>query len=103
MVEGGARVIKSFFAQEFSSSASQGVIDSIVVTVAPTFVGHNGVGYNITFEEVCRMVMHRHLADIYNRIPVSFTLPRICLEAILFLLCLGSTNKNPLVKFLKYE
>ncbi|KIK52052.1 hypothetical protein GYMLUDRAFT_88833 [Collybiopsis luxurians FD-317 M1] len=40
MVEGGAQVIRSFF--------SQGVtfVDTIIVTVAPTFVGEDGVSYN---------------------------------------------------------
>lgn len=40
MVEGGAQVIRSFF--EESS-----VIDTIIVTVAPTFVGANGLGYGV--------------------------------------------------------
>ncbi|KAK7058532.1 2,5-diamino-6-(ribosylamino)-4(3H)-pyrimidinone 5'-phosphate reductase [Paramarasmius palmivorus] len=40
MVEGGARVIKSFFADE-------SVVDTIIVTIAPTFVGDDGVGYNV--------------------------------------------------------
>jgi len=38
MVEGGARIIESFF-KECS------VVDSLIVTVAPTFVGADGVGY----------------------------------------------------------
>jgi 2,5-diamino-6-(ribosylamino)-4(3H)-pyrimidinone 5'-phosphate reductase len=41
MVEGGARVIRSFFA----ASASSSLVDSIIVTVAPIFVG-DGVGYS---------------------------------------------------------
>ncbi|KAK1234857.1 2,5-diamino-6-(ribosylamino)-4(3H)-pyrimidinone 5'-phosphate reductase [Marasmius sp. AFHP31] len=56
MVEGGARVIKSFFGEEFSSSSGQGIIDTIIVTVAPTFVGHNGVGYGIDLEEDTRFL-----------------------------------------------
>jgi len=38
MVEGGARIIGSFFKEDSA-------IDTIIVTVAPTFVGANGVGY----------------------------------------------------------
>ncbi|KAF9270693.1 dihydrofolate reductase [Marasmius fiardii PR-910] len=53
MVEGGAGIIKSFFAEEFSQN--QGIIDNIVITVAPTFVG-SGVGYNIDVEEDTRFV-----------------------------------------------
>ncbi|THV01415.1 bacterial bifunctional deaminase-reductase [Dendrothele bispora CBS 962.96] len=44
MVEGGARVIRSFFSA--SGSASSGMVDSIIVTVAPMFVGDDGVGYS---------------------------------------------------------
>jgi len=50
MVEGGARVIGSFFAETVSSGKS--VIDTIVVTVAPTFVGMEGVGYGAQLEKV---------------------------------------------------
>ncbi|CAL1694171.1 unnamed protein product [Somion occarium] len=38
MVEGGAQVIRSFFAEANS-------VNTIIVTVAPTFVGNDGVGY----------------------------------------------------------
>ncbi|KAK7465500.1 2,5-diamino-6-(ribosylamino)-4(3H)-pyrimidinone 5'-phosphate reductase [Stygiomarasmius scandens] len=44
MVEGGARVIRSFLSA--SASASSGLVDSIIVTVAPMFVGEDGVGYS---------------------------------------------------------
>ncbi|PFH52228.1 hypothetical protein AMATHDRAFT_140603 [Amanita thiersii Skay4041] len=40
MVEGGARVISSLFAQHSH------LIDTIIVTVAPLFVGDDGVSYN---------------------------------------------------------
>ena len=50
MVEGGASVIKSFL------DASQGgVVDTIIVTVAPTFVGEDGVGYGVQLGEVSRL------------------------------------------------
>ncbi|KAI4521207.1 bacterial bifunctional deaminase-reductase [Schizophyllum commune Loenen D] len=46
MVEGGASVIRSFL------DASQGgVVDTIIVTVAPTFVGEDGVGYGVKLGE----------------------------------------------------
>ena len=47
MVEGGASVIRSFL------DASQGgVVDTIIVTVAPTFVGEDAVGYGVQLGEV---------------------------------------------------
>jgi len=48
MVEGGARVIKSFLTstqQHSATTSSGGTVDAIIVTVAPTFVGQEGVGY----------------------------------------------------------
>lgn len=42
MVEGGARIIGSFFAE-----AGRSAIDSLIVTVAPTLVGTEGVGYGV--------------------------------------------------------
>ena len=46
MVEGGAQVIASFF-------ATSSVVDSVIVTVAPTFVGADGVGYGLPLGVVC--------------------------------------------------
>lgn len=48
MVEGGARVIQSFLAESQSTGSvdtSSRVVDTIIVTVAPTIVGDEGVGY----------------------------------------------------------
>ena len=45
MVEGGARVIQSFLAAE---AAHHGCIDMVVITVSPTLVGDDGVGYGAT-------------------------------------------------------
>ncbi|KAG6830904.1 hypothetical protein H0H92_014055 [Tricholoma furcatifolium] len=45
MVEGGARIIASFLANSLSLENS--VIDSLIVTVAPTLVGAEGVGYGV--------------------------------------------------------
>jgi len=45
MVEGGARIIESFFAEPASFSSVN--IDTIIVTVAPRFVGDDGIGYNV--------------------------------------------------------
>ena len=42
MVEGGATVIKSFLS---AAGESSGLVDAVVVTVAPIFVGSDGVGY----------------------------------------------------------
>jgi 2,5-diamino-6-(ribosylamino)-4(3H)-pyrimidinone 5'-phosphate reductase len=39
MVEGGAQVIASFMAQ------ARDCVDRVIVTVAPVFVGRDGVGY----------------------------------------------------------
>lgn len=61
MVEGGARVIQSFLAESQSSSH---VVDRVIVTVAPTFVGADGVGYgaNLTGTEVRVQQLIRCLA-----------------------------------------
>ncbi|KAI0962265.1 hypothetical protein AcV7_001145 [Taiwanofungus camphoratus] len=55
MVEGGARVIRSFLAEAGLHSgaseegASDGVVrsavDTVIITVAPTLVGRDGIGY----------------------------------------------------------
>ena len=45
MVEGGARVIQSFLAAE---SGRHGCIDMVIITVSPTLVGDDGVGYGAT-------------------------------------------------------
>lgn len=42
MVEGGATVISSFL--------NSGMVDNLVVTVAPTVVGHQGIGYEVKGE-----------------------------------------------------
>lgn len=48
MVEGGAQVIKSFL----SSSSEHGLVDTLVVTVAPVIVGAYGVGYADGIENI---------------------------------------------------
>lgn len=55
MVEGGAQVIQSFLAAApgctrglpaaSSQAVSSNLVDMIIVTVAPTFVGGDGIGY----------------------------------------------------------
>lgn len=53
MVEGGASVIGSFLAEASSSlkTANDGeaksIVDMVIVTVAPTLVGDDGVGYGV--------------------------------------------------------
>lgn len=46
MVEGGARVIQSFL------SSNPSVIDTIIVTTAPGFIGRDGVGYGEGLDRV---------------------------------------------------
>ena len=43
MVEGGARIIGSFFA------APEKIIDALIITVAPVLVGSDGVGYQCNY------------------------------------------------------
>ncbi|KAF5385676.1 hypothetical protein D9757_005516 [Collybiopsis confluens] len=49
MVEGGAQVIRSFF---------QGAkfVNTVIVTVAPTFVGEDGVSYNASLAEMASLL-----------------------------------------------
>lgn len=65
MVEGGASVIKSFFTGV--SNPSGNFVDAVIVTVAPVFVGQQGVGYDLNLQNV--------------RCPITLTLFR---EAKLF-------------------
>lgn len=44
MVEGGARVIHSFLQANLSTP----LVDSLIVTVAPTLVGSSGIPYETT-------------------------------------------------------
>lgn len=55
MVEGGARVIDSFFCAKAPSEDS--VVDTLIVTVAPTFIGDGGVGYGQGLGDKVRCVM----------------------------------------------
>jgi 2,5-diamino-6-(ribosylamino)-4(3H)-pyrimidinone 5'-phosphate reductase len=61
MVEGGARIIASFFAESTSGSS---VIDSLIVTVAPTLVGAEGVDYGTQL----------HSEMVSSLLPNNFTL-----------------------------
>ncbi|KAG7447493.1 bacterial bifunctional deaminase-reductase [Guyanagaster necrorhizus] len=45
MVEGGARVIGSFLAERDS-------VDTVIITIAPKFVGSEGVGYGVDISQV---------------------------------------------------
>ncbi|KAI8981125.1 bacterial bifunctional deaminase-reductase [Trametes punicea] len=53
MVEGGARVIRSFLSAARSSASSDArrAVDALVITVAPTLVGSAGVGYGHELQE----------------------------------------------------
>ncbi|KAG9222404.1 hypothetical protein CCMSSC00406_0002739 [Pleurotus cornucopiae] len=48
MVEGGASVIKSFFTGV--SNPSGNFVDAVIVTVAPVFVGQQGIGYDLNLQ-----------------------------------------------------
>ena len=43
MVEGGARIIGSFFA------APEKIVDALIITVAPILVGSDGLGYQCKY------------------------------------------------------
>jgi 2,5-diamino-6-(ribosylamino)-4(3H)-pyrimidinone 5'-phosphate reductase len=58
MVEGGAKVIGSFFAEELHGKS---VVDTVIITVAPSFVGEHGVGYNV---EGLQVNIHSHFYPI---------------------------------------
>jgi riboflavin biosynthesis pyrimidine reductase len=49
MVEGGASVIDTFMNQAFQprGSGESPVVDTLIVTVAPTIVGDDGLGYTV--------------------------------------------------------
>ncbi|EIW86954.1 bacterial bifunctional deaminase-reductase, partial [Coniophora puteana RWD-64-598 SS2] len=49
MVEGGARIIRSFLNQHADERAAgrEGLIDNLIITLAPTLVGDEGVGYGV--------------------------------------------------------
>lgn len=54
MVEGGAAVISSFLLS--------GLVDFLVVTVAPVMVGDQGVGYGAVVNEEVRVTQTRYIA-----------------------------------------
>lgn len=62
MVEGGASVIGSFLAERplGGEGISDSIVDTVIVTVAPTFVGDDGVGYGVglggTEVRVCKQM-----------------------------------------------
>lgn len=56
MVEGGASIIESFLAEASSSHCTQSdtrrnIVDTVIVTVAPIFVGGDGIGYGLGLGE----------------------------------------------------
>lgn len=62
MVEGGAQIIGSFFAE-----IEESIIDSIIITVAPTFVGSEGVGYGVQ--------LHSEIVRVFSRVmSIDFTM-----------------------------
>lgn len=69
MVEGGARVIDSFFCAAGPSGNS--VVDSLIVTVAPTFLGSEGVGYGQDLVEVTQRFEYKR-TELVGRDTVVF-------------------------------
>ncbi|KII93624.1 hypothetical protein PLICRDRAFT_102039 [Plicaturopsis crispa FD-325 SS-3] len=60
MVEGGARIINAFLSEAaLSSRGGTSIVDTLIVTVAPVFVGSDGVGYGLGAAE--QMPALRHL------------------------------------------
>lgn len=53
MVEGGATIINSFLkcAQQSHGLTVQPMVDTIIITTAPMFVGDGGVGYKVSCAE----------------------------------------------------
>ncbi|KAJ3894307.1 dihydrofolate reductase-like domain-containing protein [Lentinula edodes] len=47
MVEGGAQVIRSFFSPQNDTHPTGSLVDTAIITVAPIFVGEDGVSYNV--------------------------------------------------------
>ncbi|TCD64309.1 2,5-diamino-6-(ribosylamino)-4(3H)-pyrimidinone 5'-phosphate reductase [Steccherinum ochraceum] len=74
MVEGGAGIIKSFLAAATADNVGE-TVDALIVTVAPTFVGREGVGYgeNLLAAEVPRL-RHKHTEIVGQDTVVAFRL-----------------------------
>lgn len=70
MVEGGARVIASFFAHAH-------FVDSIIVTVAPKFVGIHGVGYGLDVSQVGLYCLSITLCNLSSRYLTLLIIPVI--------------------------
>ncbi|TFK41816.1 dihydrofolate reductase-like domain-containing protein [Crucibulum laeve] len=66
MIEGGARVIGSFFKQ------TPPVVDNIVVTVAPIFVGEKGISYGLPLQQASGF-KHMHSELVGNDTVVTLT------------------------------
>ncbi|RXW24034.1 hypothetical protein EST38_g1798 [Candolleomyces aberdarensis] len=54
MVEGGAQIIRSFL----RAHSTHPIIDNLIITVAPTFIGKDGVGYELD-HDVVNLSFHR--------------------------------------------
>jgi 2,5-diamino-6-(ribosylamino)-4(3H)-pyrimidinone 5'-phosphate reductase len=64
MVEGGARVIASFFAEPRC-------IDTLIITTAPLLVGGDGVGYDVRLSEVYSTTLSR-FPQAHSAVSVRF-------------------------------
>ncbi|KAJ3830778.1 dihydrofolate reductase-like domain-containing protein [Lentinula raphanica] len=54
MVEGGAQIIRSFLSQIAAESTSS-FVDTMIITVAPVFVGEDGISYNTVSGSASKM------------------------------------------------
>ncbi|KAK7686728.1 hypothetical protein QCA50_010328 [Cerrena zonata] len=60
MVEGGARVIKSFLAES-------NAVNTIIITIAPKFVGSEGVGYGSDLTSSQALKFEHARTELFNR------------------------------------
>ena len=76
MVEGGATVIRSFLSAAGPGAAADGVhapglVDAVIVTVAPVFVGADGVGYGECILGSQVSSMWQVLANMHSSLLIS--------------------------------
>ncbi|KAJ3553419.1 hypothetical protein NM688_g3624 [Phlebia brevispora] len=66
MVEGGASVIQSFMA-DASGSGTPHYVDTVIVTVAPLFVGAEGVSYGAAVTDLKTPAFHHLRTELVGR------------------------------------
>ena len=77
MVEGGASIIGSFLTEalpSLRSMPSKSIVDTVIITIAPTFVGDDGIGYGTgrAGDKVdhLHLLYHRNLFRIARQMPM---------------------------------